>query len=85
MMNEAYAADISRKIKSQTHQSMKDGEFIGGWPPYGYKKAPYNCHKLIVNEDTAPIIRQIFEWTAAGVSPNEVVRRLNENKIMTPG
>ncbi len=85
MMNEIYAADISRKVKSQAHQSMKDGEFIGARPPYGYKKDPDNCHKLIVNEDTAPIVRQIFEWTLAGTSLNVVVKRLNESEIMTPG
>lgn len=33
MINEAYAADISKKVKSQAHQSMKDGDFIGARPP----------------------------------------------------
>lgn len=85
MINEAYAADISKKVKSQAHQSMKDGDFIGARPPYGYKKAPDNCHKLLVNEDTAPVVRQIFEWTADGTGMNEIVKRLNEKGILTPG
>lgn len=85
MINEAYAADISRKVKSQAHQSMKDGDFIGARPPYGYRKAPDNCHKLLVNEETAPVVRQIFQWAAAGVPLNEMVKRLNEQGIMTPG
>lgn len=85
MINEAYAADISKKVKSQAHQSMKDGDFIGARPPYGYKKAPDNCHKLLVNEDTAPIVRQIFEWTADGTGLNEIVKRLNEKGVLTPG
>lgn len=85
MINEAYAADISKKVKSQAHQSMKDGDFIGARPPYGYKKAPDNCHKLLINEDTAPIVRQIFEWTAHGIGLNEIVKRLNEKGILTPG
>lgn len=85
MINEAYAADISKKVKSQAHQSMKDGDFIGARPPYGYKKDPDNCHKLLVNEDTAPIVRQIFEWTADGTGMNEIVKRLNEKGILTPG
>lgn len=85
MINEAYAADISKKVKSQAHQSMKDGDFIGARPPYGYKKAPDNCHKLLVNEDTAPIVRQIFEWTADGAGLNEIVKRLNEKCVLTPG
>lgn len=85
MINEAYAADISKKVKSQARQSMKDGDFIGARPPYGYKKAPDNCHKLIVNEDTAPIVQQIFEWTADGTGMNEIVKRLNEKGVLTPG
>lgn len=85
MINEAYAADISKKVKSQAHQSMKDGDFIGARPPYGYKKAPDNCHKLLVNKDTAPVVRQIFDWTADGTGMNEIVKRLNEKGILTPG
>lgn len=85
MINEAYAADISKKVKAQQRQAMQDGAFVGARPPYGYKKAPDNCHKLLVNEDTAPVVRQIFQWTADGVSLNEVVRRLNQNAYPTPG
>lgn len=84
MINEAYAADISKKIRSQAHQSMKAGEFIGARPPYGYRKAPDNCHKLLPDEDTAPVVRQIFTWAADGVPLNQMVKRLNEAGILTP-
>ena len=67
LINEAYCADLSKKIRSQARQAMKDGDFIGSRPPYGYKKAPENCHKLIINKDTAPVVRQIFEWIADNV------------------
>ena len=79
MINEAYAADISKKVKAQQRQAMQDGAFVGARPPFGYKKAPDNCHKLLVNEDTAHIVRQIFQWTADSVSLNEVVKRLNQH------
>lgn len=85
MINEAYAADISKKVKAQQRQAMQDGAFVGSRPPYGYKKAPDNCHKLLVNEDTAPVVRQIFQWTADGVSLNDVVKRLNGNGYPSPG
>ncbi len=84
MMNESYAADISKKVRAQQHQAMKEGAFVGGRPPYGYKKAPDNCHLLIVNEETAPVVRQIFQWAADGVSLNQIVRQLNENGILCP-
>ncbi len=85
MINEAYAADISRKVAAQQRQAMRDGEFVGSRPPYGYRKDPDNCHHLLVNEDTAPTVRQIFQWAAEGVSLNDMVKRLNEAKVPTPG
>lgn len=72
MVNEAYALDIGKKIKAQAHQAMLDGEFIGARAPFGYKKAPDNCHKLIIDEETAPIVRQIFEWAASGMGINTI-------------
>lgn len=85
MINEAYAADISKKVRAQQNQAMRDGEFVGARAPYGYKKDPDNCHRLLVNEDTAPTVRQIFQWAVDGVPLNEIVKRLNEGGIMTPG
>lgn len=85
IINEAYCADISKKIRSQQHQAMLDGDYIGSRPPYGYKKDPKNCHKLLVNEDTAPYVRQIFNWIAEGVPLYVVVKRLNEQAVPTPG
>lgn len=84
MINEAYAADISKKVRAQQNQAMKDGEFVGARPPYGYRKDPDNCHRLLVNEDTAPVVRQIFQWTVEGVALNVIVKRLNEGGVMTP-
>lgn len=85
LMNEAYALDISRKVRAQQAQAMHAGEFVGARPPFGYRKDPQNCHKLLVNEDTAPVVRQIFQWAADGVSLNAIVKRLNETGVLTPG
>ena len=80
MINEAYALDIGRKIKAQARQAMKDGDYIGARAPYGYRKAPDNCHKLLIDEDTAPVVRQIFEWAHEHVALNRIVRNLNERE-----
>ena len=84
LMNEAYAADISRKVRTQQNQAMRAGEFVGSRPPYGYRKDPDNCHRLLVNEDTAPVVRQIFQWAADGTALNAIVKRLNETGVPTP-
>lgn len=83
MVNEAYALDIGKKIRSAAHQAMLDGEFIGARAPFGYKKSPDNCHKLIVDEETAPIVRRIFEWAADGIGINTIAVRLNEMGAVT--
>ena len=84
IINEAYALDIGRKIKAQQRQAMKSGEYVGARPPYGFLKAPDNCHKLIVDTVVAPVVKQIYAWFLDGISVNEIVRRLNEAKITTP-
>ena len=56
MVNEAYALDIGKKIKAQAHQAMLDGEYIGARAPFGYKKSPDDCHKLIIDEDAACLL-----------------------------
>ena len=84
MINEAYALDIGRKIKAQARQAMKDGDYIGARAPYGYRKDPDNCHRLLIDENTAPVVRQIFEWAHGHVALNRIVRNLNEMGITAP-
>ncbi len=83
MVNEAYALDIGKKIKAQAHQAMLDGDYIGARAPFGYKKSPDDCHKLIIDEDAAPTVRRIFEWFAEGDGLNTITVRLNEMGVET--
>ena len=84
MINESYALDTSKKIKEQVARDRKAGKFIGRKAPYGYKKSLNNCHKLIVDEETAPIVKQIFQWVLEGVSLEKIALQLNEANILTP-
>lgn len=84
MINEAYALDIGRKIKAQQRQAMKDGKFIGARTPYGYQKAPDNCHQLVIDPEAALVVRQIFQWASEGAGLNTIVRRLNEAGCIPP-
>ncbi len=84
VINEAYAIDIGKKIKSQARQAMRDGDYIGARPRYGYLKAPDNCHRLILDEETAPVVKLIFELFSGGMSLNEIAMQLNERKIVPP-
>ena len=84
MINEAYALDIGRKIKAQARQAMKDAEDIGARAPYGYRKDPENCHKLLIDPEAAEVVFQIFQWAYEHVGLNDIARRLNEQGIQTP-
>jgi DNA invertase Pin-like site-specific DNA recombinase len=84
LINDMYAKDISRKIKSVYEAKQKKGEFIGSYAPYGYSKSPEDKHTLIINDETAPIVRDIFQWKLDGMSNLAIVRILNEQNIMSP-
>lgn len=85
IINEAYALDIGKKIKTQARQAMRDGQYVSARPKYGYLKNPDDCHKLIVNPETAPVVKLIFELFNGGMSINEICLQLNERQILTPG
>ncbi len=85
MINESYALDTSKKIREQAARDMRAGKFIGRKAPYGYQKSPDDCHKLIIDEETAPIVKQIFQWVLEGISYDKIVVLLNEANILTPG
>jgi len=84
IISEAYALDIGRKCRAVQHQNIADGRYVGRLAPYGYKKAPDDCHKLLIDEDTAPVVRQIFQWACEGVSANEIAKRLTVESVTTP-
>ncbi|NCE64444.1 hypothetical protein D1159_07530 [Pseudoflavonifractor sp. 524-17] len=84
IINEAYSKDISKKIASSLSSKQKRGDFIGSWAPYGYSKSPEDGHKLIINVETAPTVRQIFAWRAEGIAVVQIARRLNDAGILSP-
>ena len=78
VVNEMYARDASRKIRSALHATMQAGKFVGNFAPYGYQKDPKDKNHLIPDERAAAVVRQIFTWAAAGKRPAEIARALNE-------
>jgi DNA invertase Pin-like site-specific DNA recombinase len=81
LINEIYARDISRKVQSGYAAKQKRGEFCGSFAPYGYTK---DGSALIVDEETAPIVRQIFGWIIEGMGDALIAQKLNGLKITPP-
>ena len=84
LVNDVYARDISQKICPVLRGKQERGEFIGAWAAYGYLKDPEDKHRLIVDEDAAPVVRDIFRWRLSGMSYQNIARELNRQDIPSP-
>ncbi len=83
-INELYAKDISRRVCSVMRAKRKKGEYVGGYAPYGFMKSPEDKHKLVIDEDAALVVRQIYEWRALGQGYSEIYNKLNKMHIPSP-
>lgn len=84
ILNDAYSKDISRKICPALALKQQRGEFIGDWAAYGYRKCADDSHRIEPDPETAPVVRDIFQWRLSGMSYTRIARRLNELDIPSP-
>lgn len=84
MFNDMYAKDISRKITSVKRNKQKQGLFIGGKAPYGYKKSEVDKGVIEIDPEAADNVRRIFRLAKDGMSCRKIAVTLNEENIPTP-
>ena len=84
VVNEYYARDISKKVRSARKTRALNGEHCSGRTPYGYLKDPSNKHRLVIDEETAPIVQRIFQMCADGLGVYQISSKLAQDKILTP-
>lgn len=84
IMNDMYAKDISKKIKSSLHSRMKDGLYVSGRCPFGYMKDPTNKNHLVINIEQAEVVRLIFDLALKGNTYHFIAQELTKRKIKTP-
>ena len=84
IMNDMYAKDISKKIKSVKREKQRRGQFIGGKPVYGYKMHPTEKNKIVIDEEVAPVVRRIFGMALTGMSCRQIATQLNAEGVPTP-
>ena len=82
--NELHAKDTSKKVRAIKKMQAERGERLGGKPPYGYKKKDKDSKEIIPDEETAPIVRRIFDLCAAGKGPNQIARILTQEQVLNP-
>lgn len=84
IINDEYCRDISNKVRSSLDLKRRQGKFIGSFAAYGYQKDPEDHNHLVVDEEAAAVVRQIFQWFVSGTSILGIARRLNELGIPNP-
>ena len=84
IMNDMYAKDISKKIRSVLKEKQKQGEYMCSIPAYGYKRHPTVKNKLVIDEHVRDIVERIFNMYANGHGSVEIVNYLNKNKYLSP-
>lgn len=83
-INDSYCRDISGKVKSHQQIKREQGQFIGAFAVYGYRKSAEDKNKLCPDDYAAEIVRKIFAWKQEGMSTQAIAQRLNELGILSP-
>ncbi|CDF58283.1 recombinase family protein [Thermobrachium celere] len=84
LINEWYCEDISESIKAVFRVKQKSGKFIGSFPCFGYKKDEKDKNRLVIDEEAAKIVRDIFNWYLDGYGTQKIADMLNEKNIPNP-
>lgn len=85
LMNDRFAAKTSHDIRDTFATKRRKGEFIGAFAPYGYAKDPQDRNSLIIDEEAAQVVREIFKlFVYEGFSKNGIAKHLNELGIPNP-
>lgn len=84
VINESVAATTSVNVRGTLNVNRQQGKFIGSFATYGYLKDPEDHHKLIIDEETAPVVRMIFDKFISGMSIMGIAKELNAMGIPNP-
>ena len=95
MFNEQFAASTSEEVRKTFNTKRREGEFIGAFAPYGYKKHLDNKNCLIIDQEAAEVVKDIFTWFLYGMerpgheksgslSINGIAKELNERGVPCP-
>lgn len=84
LMNDEYCRDISNKIILANNARKRNGQYLGSFPLYGYKKDPNDKYKLIIDEESAEVVRLIYRLFLEGKGRVTITKTLNDMGILNP-
>ena len=82
--NEWYLKSTSQKIRAVQQAKGKAGERLAVIPPYGYRKAEDDNKQLVIDDESAAVVRRIFRLSVEGNGPAQIARLLNGERILNP-
>lgn len=84
LINEWYLEDMSDNIKSVLTSKRKNGVHIGSFALYGYKKDPNQKGHLIIDEEAAAVVREVFTLFSKGYGKTAIAKMLNDRGVPNP-
>ena len=81
ILNDMYSRDISKKVLAGRMTRSRQGKFCGGQPPLGLMRDPDEKGHLIIDSETAPVIRRIFELALNGWGCMRIAKQLMDDKV----
>lgn len=85
VFNEWHAANTSKKIRAVKRSNAREGIYTAKKASYGYKMGTDKKRAPVIDEETAPVVKRIFEMYASGISPRRISEILNEENVPCPG
>ena len=83
-MNDMYAKDISKKIRSSLLAKQKEGKWVGGRTPFGYDQDPNDKNHLVINPEQANVVKRIFNMSLDGLTYYKIAKKLTNERVKTP-
>lgn len=80
LVNEWYLEDMSQNIRTVLDAKRRQGEFVGSFASYGYRKDPQDKHRLLVDEPAAAVVRRIYALYLSGWGASRIAAQLNGNR-----
>jgi len=84
LFNEWFVRNTSKKIRAVWQAKGKSGERLAVIPPYGYRKDENDTKQLVIDDESAAVVRRIFRLSVDGYGPAQIARTLNAEHILNP-
>jgi len=84
LLYDLYSKDLSQKVKTSLGARKESGQYVSANAPFGYEKAADDRHMLVICEDEAVVVREIFSLALQGFTSSQTAKKLNLENVPTP-